>query len=130
MDLSWKLNEIFATGVVIGTYLALVLFCFTGLQKALLSLSQSWSFMERPGSLLMCAYVLAQLVATLIAVYAEISFASISVIGWGWSGDIVSQFLHQTAFTSKHDYGKDDREAKGAMRIAYFERTCRVSGEA
>ncbi|KAI8551337.1 hypothetical protein RHMOL_Rhmol06G0178200 [Rhododendron molle] len=108
--------------------------------------SQSWSFMERPGSLVMCAYALAQLVATLIAVYAEISFASISVIGWGWAGiiwlyslifyiplDIIKfavryslsgeawnlvfdrKFLHQTAFTSKHDYGKDNREAKGVL---------------
>ncbi|KAI8544783.1 hypothetical protein RHMOL_Rhmol08G0321700 [Rhododendron molle] len=186
---SWKLNEIFATGVVIGTYLALVTVLFYWvvegtsffedhfhvrslsrnseeissaiyLQVSIISQalifvtrSQSWSFMERPGTLLMCAFVLAQLVATLIAVYAEISFASISGIGWGWAGiiwlyslifyipldvikfavryawsgaawnlvfdrkvrDIVSRFLYQTAFTSKHDYGKDDREAKWVL---------------
>lgn len=26
-----------------------------------------------------------------------------------------SRFVYQTAFTSKHDYGKDDREAKWAL---------------
>ncbi|XP_058226969.1 ATPase 10, plasma membrane-type-like isoform X7 [Rhododendron vialii] len=175
---SWKLDEIFATGVVIGTYLALVTVLFywvvegtsffedhfharslSGnseeissaiyLQVSIISQalifvtrSQSWSFMERPGTLLMCAFVLAQLVATLIAVYAEISFASISGIGWGWAGiiwlyslifyiplDVIKfavryawsgaawnlVFDRKTAFTSKHDYGKDDREAKWVL---------------
>nr|CAN80223.1 hypothetical protein VITISV_027896 [Vitis vinifera] len=174
---SWKLNEIFATGVVIGTYLALVTVLFYWvidsttffqthfhvstlksteeissaiyLQVSIISQalifvtrSQSWSFMERPGALLMCAFVVAQLVATLIAVYAEISFASISGIGWGWAGviwiysvifyvplDIIKftvryalsgeawnlLFDRKTAFTSKKDYGKEDREAKWVL---------------
>ncbi|KHG23806.1 ATPase 10, plasma membrane-type -like protein [Gossypium arboreum] len=200
---SWKLNEIFATGVVIGTYLALVTVLFywividtdffethfnvrsisddteqissaVYLQVSIISQalifvtrSRSWSFVERPGVLLMCAFVVAQLVATLIAVYAHISFADISGIGWGWAGviwlyslvfyvplDIIKftvryalsgeawnllfdrkvsvlflvsyligfkSFLEeafhgipvqQTAFTSKKDYGKDDRAAQ------------------
>nr|KJB70024.1 hypothetical protein B456_011G053900 [Gossypium raimondii] len=200
---SWKLNEIFATGVVIGTYLALVTVLFywividtdffethfnvrsisdnteqissaVYLQVSIISQalifvtrSRSWSFVERPGVLLMCAFVVAQLVATLIAVYAHMSFADISGIGWGWAGviwlyslvfyvplDIIKftvryalsgeawnllfdrkvsvlflvsyligfkPFLEeafhgipvqQTAFTSKKDYGKDDRAAQ------------------
>lgn len=174
---SWKLNEIFATGVVIGTYLALITVLFYWvvgstsffenhfgveslssteeissamyLQVSIISQalifvtrSQSWSFMERPGILLMCAFVVAQLVATLIAVYATISFASISGIGWGWAGviwlysvifyiplDIIKfavryalsgeawnlLFDRKTAFTSKKDYGKEDREAKWVL---------------
>ncbi|XP_028114349.1 ATPase 10, plasma membrane-type-like [Camellia sinensis] len=91
---SWKLNEIFATGVVIGTYLALITVLFYWvvgstsffenhfgveslssteeissamyLQVSIISQalifvtrSQSWSFMERPGILLMCAFVVA-----------------------------------------------------------------------
>ncbi|CAH2080464.1 unnamed protein product [Thlaspi arvense] len=175
---SWKLNEIFATGIVIGTYLALVTVLFywaagstsffenhfgvrslSGnteeissaiyLQVSIISQalifvtrSQSWSFLERPGVLLMCAFVVAQLVATLIAVYANISFASISGIGWGWAGviwlyslifyfplDIIKfairyalsgqawnlLFDRKTAFTSKKDYGKEDREAKWVL---------------
>ncbi|KAH9713948.1 ATPase 10 plasma membrane-type [Citrus sinensis] len=120
----WKLNEIFAAGIVIGNYLALVTILFywvvvhtdffethfhvrslssnteeissaVYLQVSIISQalifvtrSQSWSFLERPGALLMCAFVLAQLVATLIAVYAHISFAYISGIGWGWAGVI------------------------------------------
>ncbi|KAI9160838.1 hypothetical protein LWI28_011957 [Acer negundo] len=172
---SWKLNEIFATGVVIGTYLALVTVLFYWividtdffethfhvksisssseeissaiyLQVSIISQalifvtrSQSWSFLERPGALLMCAFVVAQLVATLIAVYAHISFAYIRGIGWGWAGviwlyslifyiplDIIKftvryalsgeawnlLFDRKTAFTSKKDYGAEDRAAQ------------------
>ncbi|CAL9752922.1 unnamed protein product [Musa acuminata subsp. burmannicoides] len=172
---SWKLNEIFATGVVIGAYLALVTVLFywaiiktnffethfkvrtlsssieevssaVYLQVSIISQalifvtrSQSWSFLERPGTLLMCAFVIAQLVATLIAVYAHINFASIRGIGWGWAGviwiyslifyiplDIIKftvryalsgeawnlLFDRKTAFTSKKDYGKEDRKAQ------------------
>ncbi|XWS12241.1 hypothetical protein CRYUN_Cryun37aG0072700 [Craigia yunnanensis] len=175
---SWKLNEIFATGIVIGTYLALVTVLFywvvvdteffethfnvksisdnteqissaVYLQVSIISQalifvtrSQSWSFLERPGVLLMCAFVVAQLVATLIAVYAHISFAYISGIGWGWAGviwlyslifyiplDIINftvryalsgeawnlVFDRKTAFTSKKDYGKEDRAAKWVL---------------
>eukprot|EP00268_Persea_americana_P011155 TRINITY_DN14676_c0_g1_i3.p1 TRINITY_DN14676_c0_g1~~TRINITY_DN14676_c0_g1_i3.p1 ORF type:complete len:256 (-),score=32.92 TRINITY_DN14676_c0_g1_i3:677-1444(-) len=175
---SWKLNEIFATGIVIGTYLALVTVLFYWivigttffethfhvrslssnseevssaiyLQVSIISQalifvtrSQGWSFMERPGTLLMCAFVVAQLVATLIAVYAHISFAEISGIGWGWAGviwiysvifyiplDIIKFFVRyslsgeawkllfdrKTAFTSKKDYGKEDREAQWVL---------------
>ncbi|KAI4329008.1 hypothetical protein L6164_021315 [Bauhinia variegata] len=172
---SWKLPEIFATGIVIGTYLALitVLFYWTivgttffethfgvtslssnsekvssaiYLQVSIISQalifvtrSRGWSFMERPGVLLMCAFVVAQLVATLIAVYAHISFAYIEGIGWRWAGviwlyslvfyvplDIIKfivryalsgdawnlLFDRKTAFTTKKDYGKEDRAAK------------------
>ncbi|XP_044496236.1 ATPase 10, plasma membrane-type-like isoform X3 [Mangifera indica] len=175
---SWKLNEIFATGIVIGTYLALVTVLFywvivdttffeshfhvrsissnseqvssaVYLQVSIISQalifvtrSQSWSFVERPGVLLMCAFVVAQLVATLIAVYAKISFASISGIGWGWAGviwlyslifyiplDLIKftvryalsgeawnlLFDRKTAFTSKKDYGKEDRAAQWVL---------------
>ncbi|KAL6996167.1 P-type H(+)-exporting transporter [Sarracenia purpurea var. burkii] len=117
---SWKLNEIFATGIVIGTYLALVTVLFYWV-------AGSTSFFE---------------VATLIAVYANISFASISGIGWGWAGviwlyslvfyiplDLIKftiryalsgeawnlLFDRKTAFTSKKDYGKEDREAKWVL---------------
>ncbi|KAL9259555.1 ATPase 4, plasma membrane-type-like protein [Drosera capensis] len=50
--------------------------------------SQSWSFVERPGLLLVAAFVVAQLIATLIAVYANWGFAAIEGIGWGWAGVI------------------------------------------
>ncbi|KAK4267113.1 hypothetical protein QN277_023942 [Acacia crassicarpa] len=172
---SWKLPEIFATGIVIGTYLALITVLFywvivkttffethfhvtsissdsekvssaVYLQVSIISQalifvtrSRGWSFMERPGVLLMCAFVIAQLVATLIAVYAHISFAYIRGIGWGWAGviwlyslvfyvplDVIKfvvryalsgeawnlLFDKKTAFTSKKDYGKEDRAAK------------------
>ncbi|OAE23024.1 hypothetical protein AXG93_3255s1030 [Marchantia polymorpha subsp. ruderalis] len=105
--------------------------------------SMSWSFMERPGSLLMCAFCIAQLVATLISVYANWSFAHIKGIGWGWAGIIwiysVISYVpldpikftvryvlsgkawdlmleRRTAFTSKKDFGKEDREAQWAKQ--------------
>ncbi|ESW11044.1 hypothetical protein PHAVU_009G260800 [Phaseolus vulgaris] len=175
---SWKLPEIFATGVVIGTYLALVTVLFywaivettffetyfhvtslasdsekvssavylqvSIISQALIFVTRSfgWSFLERPGVLLMCAFVIAQLVATLIGVYANMSFAKISGIGWEWAGiiwlysvifyiplDIIKFtvryalsgdawkliFERKTAFTSKKDYGKEDRAAKWVL---------------
>ncbi|KAL7122416.1 hypothetical protein ACP275_01G044700 [Erythranthe tilingii] len=174
---SWKLNEIFATGVVLGGYLALgtVLFFWVMkdtdffsekfgvrslrdspeeimaalyLQVSIVSQalifvtrSRSWSFAERPGMFLLGAFFIAQLVATLIAVYANWSFAKIKGCGWGWAGviwlySIVTYFPldilkfciryvlsgkawdnlleNRTAFTTKSNYGKEEREAQWA----------------
>lgn len=94
--------------------------------------------------LLMCTFVIAQLIAMLISVYAhwEFSFVSIEGIGWGWAGviwiynvvfyvplDIINfvvcytlnrqaselMFERKTIFRSKKDYGRDNREAKWAL---------------
>ncbi|CAD6209881.1 unnamed protein product [Miscanthus lutarioriparius] len=174
----WKLNEIFATGVVMGTYLALVTVLFywavtrttffethfkvrplkgnvqkissamylqiSVISQALIFVTRSrgLSFLERPGALLICAFVVAQLVATLVAVYATISFASISAIGWRWAGviwlyslvfyvplDLIKiavryilsgkawnlLFDRKTAFTRKNDIWKEDRDARWAL---------------
>ncbi|CAK9136602.1 unnamed protein product [Ilex paraguariensis] len=175
---SWKLKEIFATGVVLGSYLAIMTVVFFWLaadtdffskvfgvrsirshpdeltaalylqvsivSQALIFVtrSRSWSFVERPGFLLVSAFIAAQLVATVIAVYAKWSFARIEGIGWGWAGVIwifsvvtyfpldVLKFIiryalsgkawdsmiqNKTAFTTKKDYGKGEREAQWAM---------------
>lgn len=174
---SWKLKEIFATGIVLGGYQALMTVIFFWamndtdffsdkfgvrsirekpnemmaalyLQVSIVSQalifvtrSRSWSFVERPGLLLVSAFVAAQLVATLIAVYADWGFARIKGTGWGWAGviwlyslvtyfplDILkfairyilsgrawnSLLENKTAFTSKKDYGKEEREAQWA----------------
>ncbi|CAN1311694.1 Plasma membrane ATPase 4 [Linum perenne] len=179
---SWKLKEIFATGVALGGYLALMTVIFFWimhktdffpvsntekfgvrpikdnedemmsalyLQVSIVSQalifvtrSRSWSFVERPGMLLMVAFAIAQLVATLIAVYANWGFARIKGIGWGWAGvvwlfsivfyfplDIMkfairyilsgkawtNMIENKTAFTTKKDYGKEEREAQWAL---------------
>ncbi|XVF86353.1 hypothetical protein PTKIN_Ptkin18bG0032700 [Pterospermum kingtungense] len=175
---SWKLKEIFATGIVLGAYLACMTVVFfwashesdffsekfgvrsirdneseltaaVYLQVSIVSQalifvtrSRSWSYVERPGLLLVTAFILAQLVATVIAVYANWSFARMKGIGWGWAGVIwiysivfyipldVLKFLiryalsgkawdnllqNKTAFTTKKDYGKGEREAQWAM---------------
>ncbi|ESQ27106.1 hypothetical protein EUTSA_v10018080mg [Eutrema salsugineum] len=175
---SWKLKEIFATGVVLGTYLAVMTVVFfwaaestdffsaefgvrpiSGnpheltaaiyLQVSIVSQalifvtrSRSWSYVERPGFWLVSAFFIAQLIATLIAVYANWNFARIRGIGWGWAGVIwlysivtyipldILKFIiryslsgrawdnvieNKTAFTSKKDYGKGEREAQWAQ---------------
>ncbi|CAN8277436.1 unnamed protein product [Cochlearia groenlandica] len=178
---SWKLSEIFATGVVFGSYMAMmtVIFFWVAyktdffprtfgvptlektahddfrklasaiyLQVSIISQalifvtrSRSWSYVERPGMWLMLAFVLAQLVATLIAVYANWSFAAIEGIGWGWAGVIwlynivfyipldIIKFLiryalsgrawdlvieQRIAFTRQKDFGKEQRELQWA----------------
>ncbi|GAU48932.1 hypothetical protein TSUD_373410 [Trifolium subterraneum] len=121
---SWKLNEIFATGVVLGSYMAIMTAVFfylihetnffsdifgvvsiadseeqlnsaLYLQVSIISQalifvtrSRSWSFVERPGVMLLGAFIAAQLVATSIAVYAHWDFAKINGIGWEWAGAI------------------------------------------
>ncbi|GMJ15810.1 H(+)-ATPase 5 [Hibiscus trionum] len=174
---SWKLKEIFATGIVLGGYLALMTVLFFWamndtnffsdtfhvrslrnsneemmaalyLQVSIVSQalifvtrSRSWSYFERPGLLLVSAFMIAQLVATLIAVYANWGFARIQGMGWGWAGVIwlysVVTYIpldllkfairyvlsgkawdnlleNKTAFTTKKDYGKEEREAQWA----------------
>ncbi|KAA8535668.1 hypothetical protein F0562_030671 [Nyssa sinensis] len=151
---SWKLREIFATGVVLGGYLALMTVIFFWVMKdtdffpkkfgalIFVTRSRSWSYAERPGLLLMSAFMIAQLVATLIAVYANWPFAKIKGVGWGWAGviwiysivfyvplDIIKFSIryilsgkawlnlleNKTAFTTKKDYGKEEREAQWAL---------------
>ncbi|NP_001105360.1 membrane H(+)-ATPase 1 [Zea mays] len=175
---SWKLAEIFATGVVLGTYLAMMTVIFfwaayktdffprlfhveslahddfqmlasavylqvSTISQALIFVtrSRSWSFVERPGFLLVSAFLVAQLIATLIAVYANWAFAAIKGIGWGWAGVIwlynivcylpldIIKFLiryalsgrawnlvleQRIAFTSKKNFGAEERERRWA----------------
>ncbi|KAL6960707.1 ATPase 11, plasma membrane-type [Sarracenia purpurea var. burkii] len=178
---SWKLAEIFATGIILGGYLAMMTVIFFWavyktdffprrfgvstlqetahddfrklasaiyLQVSIISQalifvtrSRSWSFVERPGLLLVVAFIVAQLIATLIAVYANWSFAAIEGIGWGWAGVIwlyniviyipldIIKFItryaqsgkawdlvieQRIAFTRKKDFGKEERELKWA----------------
>uniref|UniRef100_A0A2N9IAI7 Plasma membrane ATPase n=1 Tax=Fagus sylvatica TaxID=28930 RepID=A0A2N9IAI7_FAGSY len=174
---SWKLKEIFATGVVLGTYLAIMTLVFfwaahetnffsdkfgvrsirnnheeltaaVYLQVSIVSQalifvtrSRSWSYVERPGLLLVIAFFIAQLVATIIAVYGNWGFARMRGIGWGWAGVIwlysiifyipldILKFIiryalsgkawdnllqNKTAFTTKKDYGREEREAQWA----------------
>jgi len=96
--------------------------------------------------LLVAAFVVAQLVATLIAVYANWGFAAVEGIGWGWAGviwlynlifyfplDLIKFFTRyalsgrawdlvieqRIAFTRKKDFGKEERE----LRWAHAQRT-------
>ncbi|MQM13081.1 hypothetical protein Taro_046004 [Colocasia esculenta] len=178
---SWKLAEIFATGIILGSYLAMMTVIFfwaayktdffprifkveslektaqddfqklasavylqvSTISQALIFVtrSRSWSFVERPGLLLVMAFFVAQLIATLIAVYADWGFAAIKGIGWGWAGvvwlyniifylplDLIKFTIRyalsgrawdlvieqRIAFTRQKDFGKEARELKWA----------------
>ncbi|KAG4378758.1 hypothetical protein GLYMA_17G096100v4 [Glycine max] len=178
---SWKLAEIFTTGVVLGSYLAMMTVIFfwaayktnffprvfgvptlektahddyrklasaiylqvSTISQALIFVTRSrgWSYVERPGLLLVFAFIVAQLIATLIAVYGNWSFCSIEGIGWGWAGVIwlyniifyipldIIKFLiryalsgrawdlvieQRIAFTRQKDFGKEQRELQWA----------------
>lgn len=178
---SWKLAEIFTTGIVLGSYLAMMTVIFfwaayktnffphvfgvstlektahddfrklasaiylqvSTISQALIFVtrSRSWSYVERPGLLLVVAFVIAQLIATLIAVYANWGFAAIEGIGWGWAGvvwlyniicyiplDFIKFFIRyamsgrawdlmfeqRIAFTRQKDFGKEHREREWA----------------
>nr|XP_017233966.1 PREDICTED: plasma membrane ATPase 1-like isoform X3 [Daucus carota subsp. sativus] len=171
---SWKLTEIFATGVVIGTYLALTTVIFyygmaetsffaskkqtkfingrlssavylqvSTISQALIFVTRSrgWSFTERPGSLLVCAFIVAQLIATVISAVVTWDVAEIVKIGWKWTAviwiyNILTYLLldpikfgvryalsgrawglileQKTAFTTQKDFGREAREAKWA----------------
>ncbi|KAL0331513.1 UNVERIFIED_CONTAM: ATPase 11, plasma membrane-type [Sesamum angustifolium] len=186
---SWKLSEIFATGIVLGSYLALMTVIFfylayetsffaehfhvedfskhvgvltddsskvlkdklasavylqvSTISQALIFVTRSrgWSFTERPGLLLLGAFVIAQLVATLLSAVVTCDLFGIRKIGWGWTAviwlfNIVTYMLldpikfavryalsgrawglllnKKTAFTSQKDFGKEAREAAWA----------------
>nr|XP_017230734.1 PREDICTED: plasma membrane ATPase 1-like [Daucus carota subsp. sativus] len=187
---SWKLKEIFATGVVLGSYMALMTAIFfwaayetnffakhfhvknfnkheydlsnkevakdlnemmasavylqiSTISQALIFVTRArgWSFAERPGVLLVVAFILAQLVASLISATVSWDTAGIQKIGWGWTGviwlyNIVTYMLldplkfavqyalsgrawglvvdKRTAFSTKKDFGRGAREAAWA----------------
>ncbi|KAB2622751.1 ATPase 11 [Pyrus ussuriensis x Pyrus communis] len=187
---SWKLSEIFATGIVLGSYLAVTTVIFfsiiyhtkffpnkfgvedifnehlyytnktlnrgmnyklssalylqvSTISQALIFVtrSQGWSFLEVPGLLLLSAFVIAQLIATLLSAVATWEFARIQAIGWKWCGvvwiyniliymllDPVKIFVRyalsgrawslvlnkRTAFNTQKDFGKEFREAAWA----------------
>ncbi|XP_074263141.1 ATPase 7, plasma membrane-type-like isoform X1 [Silene latifolia] len=133
----WNLREIFATGVILGTYLAVMTIVFywaaydtsffpkhfhvrdlnqythdmtkpevvkelhqrmasaiylqvSTISQALIFVTRArgWSFTERPGFLLVAAFLIAQLIATIISATVNWDLAGIRAIGWGWSGVI------------------------------------------
>ncbi|KAH9670564.1 ATPase 11 plasma membrane-type-related [Citrus sinensis] len=104
--------------------------------------ARSWSYVECPVPFLALAFFVAQLIATLIAVYATWSFATIEGIGWGWAGviwlyniifyiplDFIKFFIRyvlsrkfwdlvteqRIAFITKRDFRKEEREHRWAQ---------------
>ncbi|KAG6382924.1 hypothetical protein SASPL_157355 [Salvia splendens] len=147
---SWKLREIFTTGIVFGTYLAVMtVVFFWAVQEStfftssshLCDRSRSWSYIERPGLLLVFAFLVAQLIAT-VSLFMQTGSLQASRASGGLGGChlvIQPRLLHpsrhiqihyqiclsgkawknmidnRTAFTSKKNYGRSEREAQWAM---------------
>ncbi|KAL2460895.1 ATPase 11 [Abeliophyllum distichum] len=187
---SWKLSEIFTTGIVLGGYMALMTVIFfwaayetdffhnvfhvenfnrhqfnmsnetqanplnemmssaiylqvSTISQALIFVTRSrgWSFTERPGLLLVTAFIIAQLIATILSATVTLKFAGIRKIGWAWTGVIwlyntVTYILldpikfavryalsgrawglvveQRTALTNRKDFGREAREAAWA----------------
>lgn len=57
----------------------------TGQLILLTTRARTFFFLNRPSYLLMSAFVVAQIVATLIAVYGNASWTQLYPIGWGWA---------------------------------------------
>lgn len=71
-----------------GIYHSIVYLQVSTISQGLIFVTRSrgFFFMERPSVMLMCAFVLAQLVAMFIAVYADWGFTKIYGCGWAWAG--------------------------------------------
>ncbi|KAK9742743.1 hypothetical protein RND81_03G194700 [Saponaria officinalis] len=186
----WNLKEIFATGIILGTYLAVMTVVFywiaydtsffarhfhvrdfnqfthdmtdpevakdlkermgsaiylqvSTISQALIFVTRArgWSFTERPGFLLVAAFLIAQLIATVISATVNWDLAGIRAIGWEWAGIIWlfnlityvfldpikigvryalsgkawhNAFNRRTALTSKKGFGRESREAAWA----------------
>lgn len=50
--------------------------------------SRGWSYTERPGLLLVAAFIIAQLVATLLSAEVTCGMFGVRKIGWGWTAVI------------------------------------------
>uniref|UniRef100_A0A803LCD2 Uncharacterized protein n=1 Tax=Chenopodium quinoa TaxID=63459 RepID=A0A803LCD2_CHEQI len=167
---SWKLFEIFAIGTVIGTYLALKHFGVSSLSgnsekissaiylqvsvisQALIFVtrSQSWSFLERPGVLLMSAFVVAQLFMQTLVLLQSVGLDGVGfgviwlyslvfyfpldiikfIVRYALSGEAWNLlFDKKTAFSSKKDYGKEEWEFEGEEQPVTRRRSCSLIAE-
>ncbi|CEP09717.1 hypothetical protein [Parasitella parasitica] len=71
-----------------GIYHSVIYLQVSTISQALIFVTRSrgFFFSERPSIMLMCAFIIAQLVATFIAVYANWPFTNIAGCGWNWAG--------------------------------------------
>ncbi|KAM1012752.1 hypothetical protein ACFX2C_042963 [Malus domestica] len=82
--------------------------------------SRSWSFVERPGLLLFGAFMIAQLGwAGVMWLYSIVTYVPLDFLKFAiryiQSGKAWNNLLeNKTAFTTKKDYGKEEREAQWA----------------
>ncbi|KAF7825075.1 plasma membrane ATPase 1 [Senna tora] len=157
---SWKLSEIFATGIL--ALMTVIFFWaayetnffpdhfnvrnFNSHSHNMLNITVSTELKEMlgsavPGLLLVIAFIVAQLIATIISATVTWKTAGIRSIGWGWTGVIwlfnivtyvfldPSKFViryalsgrawnlvvdQRTAFNNKNDFGREAREAAWA----------------
>ncbi|KAK8641040.1 hypothetical protein V6N13_010471 [Hibiscus sabdariffa] len=85
---SWKLKEIFTTGVVLGAYMAIVSVIFFWLVHDTQFFTEKFGVKPINDNTYELTSALYLQVATCIAVYANWGFARIQGIGWEWAGII------------------------------------------
>ncbi|RVW80608.1 Plasma membrane ATPase 4 [Vitis vinifera] len=143
---SWKLREIFATGVVLGGYLALMTVIFFWVMKDTDFFPDKFgvkSIRDSPHEMMAALYLQVSVVSgNSDCCVCKLGFARIKGMGWGWAGvvwiysvvfyvplDFIKFFIryilsgkawlnlleNKTAFTTKKDYGKEEREAQWAL---------------
>ncbi|KAJ1267892.1 hypothetical protein BS78_07G093800 [Paspalum vaginatum] len=155
---SWKLKEIFVTGVVYGSYLALTTVLFFWAMRSTDFFTATFGVRPlhgRPDEMMSALYLQ---VATVLAALPTIGFARVRGIGWKWAGVIWlysavtflpldlfkfairyalsgkawdTLFDHKIAFTTKKDYGREEREAQWAtaQRTLHGLHTHELAGE-
>ncbi|KAI7890895.1 uncharacterized protein EV154DRAFT_234891 [Mucor mucedo] len=71
-----------------GVYHSIVYLQVSTISQGLIFITRSrgFFFTERPSVMLVCAFIVAQLVATFIAVYADWPFTEMNGCGWKWAG--------------------------------------------
>ncbi|GKV03358.1 hypothetical protein SLEP1_g15673 [Rubroshorea leprosula] len=127
---SWKLREIFATGVVLGAYMAVMTVVFFWLANDTDFFTEKFGLKPIHDNNNKLTSALYLQVATVIAVYANWGLSRIEGIGWGWAAviwiysvityvplDVIKFVIRYTLSGDKllQNKGKEEREAQWAL---------------
>ncbi|KAL3693138.1 hypothetical protein R1sor_006789 [Riccia sorocarpa] len=116
---SWKLREIFATGILLGLYLATMTVIFFFLANDTNFFSNFFnvgSIRGQKGKLMSAVYL--QMVATLLAVYLSWDYANMEGLEWGWAGVVwlysLLTYLPLDPIKFAIRYGTDDQRDRSS----------------
>ncbi|KAG2210931.1 hypothetical protein INT47_000088 [Mucor saturninus] len=115
-----------------GVYHSIVYLQVSTISQGLIFITRSrgFFFTERPSVMLVCAFIVAQLVATFIAVYADWPFTEMNGCGWKWAGIVwvwnivwflpmdLIKFAMRAAFEPKNNLKESKTPMAGQSRRA------------